>query len=111
MRYADETSTPLTFRKLGRWDVYEISRGTSSSVRECLVGGKFGKPALEQAVGGLRRAERRPTSGCGVFDATRGTRRTGRSWSASMRCWRGRDASTPALGVLGVARNAEPARA
>ena len=111
LRYADETSTPLTFRKLGRWDVYEISRGTDSSVRECLVGGKFGKPALEQAT----------WEACG-----------GPNDGLPSRLWRIRcdagdeedgalveridallarpDASTlPPWEVLGVARNAEPA--
>ena len=111
LRYADETSTPLTFRKLGRWDVYEISRGTDSSVRECLVGGKFGKPALEQAT----------WEACG-----------GPNDGLPSRLWRIRcdagdeedgalveridallarqDASTlPPWDVLGVARNAEPA--
>ena len=37
--------------------------------------------------------------GCGVFDAIQERTRTGRSSSASTRCWE----------VLGVARNAEPA--
>ena len=109
LRYADETRTPLTFRKLGRWDVYEISR--ESSVRECLVGGKFGKPALEQAT----------WEACG-----------GPNDGLPSRLWRIRcdagdeedgalveridallarqDASTlPPWEVLGVARNAEPA--
>lgn len=112
LRYADEPSTPLTFRKLGRWDVYEISRGSNgSSVRECLVGGKFGKPALEQAT----------WEACG-----------GPNDGLPSRLWRIRcdsgeeedgalveriaallarpDASTlPPWEVLGVARNAEPA--
>ena len=111
LRYADETSTPLTFRKLGRWDVYEISRAPDSSVRECLVGGKFGKPALEQATweacGG-------PNDGlpsrlwrirCDAGDEEDGAlveriaALLARSDASTLSPWE----------VLGVARNAEPA--